>query len=278
MNENLQKLYDTLTEQGLYTKTFEEFVAKYDGNINGQEKIFDEVAKRGLYTKTREEFKGKYFPATVEEPVKKKDEPTDSRLESGLSGRSALTIDDINATEELPEAAPEQPDFSSYGDQEEPLNEQAFVDALTAEPELDPFSEEGILAARKKGFERTTKVKAEEAKKDADLAEQELIKRHEGFYKSADEMADSFVTPELISKNEEEVVRDMSEKFGQYGFNFIEKGVGDAMTVYNHDQSASIDIDLDPFTDEGKQQESAKLRDFIKSHYYKEGQSEVEVN
>ena len=100
MNENLKLLYDTLKEQGLYTKSFEEFVAKYEDSPGGQQKIFDEVSSRGLYTKTREEFKEKYFP------VKKKDEPTDSRLESGLSGRSSLTIEDIEATENLPEAAP----------------------------------------------------------------------------------------------------------------------------------------------------------------------------
>jgi hypothetical protein len=59
MNENLQKLYDTVKQQGLYTKSFDEFVAKYDGNPNEQENIFKEVAARGLYTKTRQDFKAK---------------------------------------------------------------------------------------------------------------------------------------------------------------------------------------------------------------------------
>ena len=62
MNENLKLLYDTLKEQGLYTKSFEEFVAKYEDSPGGQQKIFDEVSSRGLYTKTREEFREKYFP------------------------------------------------------------------------------------------------------------------------------------------------------------------------------------------------------------------------
>lgn len=60
--ENLQKLYDTLQQQGLYTKSFDEFVAKYVGNPNEQENIFKEVAARGLYSKTRQDFKAKYFP------------------------------------------------------------------------------------------------------------------------------------------------------------------------------------------------------------------------
>ena len=276
MNENLKLLYDTLKEQGLYTKSFEEFVAKYEASPGGQQKIFEEVAKRGLYTKTRQEFKDKYFP------VKKKDEPTDLLLESGLSGRSGLTIEDIEATENLPEATPEQPDFSSYGEQEEPFDYQAvsraFADAPPIdEPQPDIYgSPEERLAAQNQSLDRLgDRYRQEQSEQKKREMFEETKRNYSDFYKPVEEMANTFITPELMGMEEEKVVPQLRERFGQYGFNFVQAGGGDAMKVINHDGTQNIDIDLDAFTNTTEVAESDRLREFIKQYAYQDGRERM---
>ena len=83
MEDNTQLLYKTLTDKGLYTKTYDEFVSKYS-NSESRRLMFDVVSKEGLYTKTYEEFTGKYFPE-----VKKK-VSTESPLESATKGETVL--------------------------------------------------------------------------------------------------------------------------------------------------------------------------------------------
>ena len=60
------------------------------------------------------------------------------------------------------------------------------------------------------------------------------------------------ITPDLIGKEEEEVVPLLAKKFSKYGFNFQQSGSGDAMIVSTLDGSKSIEIDLDPFTGQGE--------------------------
>lgn len=62
------KLYGVLVDQGLYTKSQQEFDAKYSDPDN-QQLLYDVVQKEGLYTKSMDEFTAKYFDVDV----KKKD-------------------------------------------------------------------------------------------------------------------------------------------------------------------------------------------------------------
>ena len=69
--EELQKLYDSLSREGYYTKSFEEFQEQY-ADPAYRDKVFGVVTRDGLYTKSREEFDAKYSP------VKKKDDSGES--------------------------------------------------------------------------------------------------------------------------------------------------------------------------------------------------------
>mgnify|MGYP003337016036 CR=1 FL=1 len=69
MNE-LQKLYDLLSREGYYTKSFEEFQQQYNGDASYRDKVYGVVSRDGFYTKTKEEFLTKY--ATAQPEVKKK--------------------------------------------------------------------------------------------------------------------------------------------------------------------------------------------------------------
>ena len=62
MNE-LQNLYDVLVREGKYTKSFEEFQLQFQDE-GYQNKVFDSVSASGLYTKDATSFKSKYVGKT----------------------------------------------------------------------------------------------------------------------------------------------------------------------------------------------------------------------
>ena len=88
MNE-LEKLYSLLSREGYYTKSFEEFKAKYDQDPEYRNKVFGVVSRDGFFTKSQDDFFQKYAPATE---VKKK-ESTESPSEDGLSASRESSID-----------------------------------------------------------------------------------------------------------------------------------------------------------------------------------------
>lgn len=67
--EDLEKLYNTLLQKKLYTKSFEDFKSKYS-SPEQVERMYNVVSKRNLYTKDLDSFYTKYFPN-----IKKKEAP-----------------------------------------------------------------------------------------------------------------------------------------------------------------------------------------------------------
>ena len=63
--DELEKLFNALTRDGYYTKSFEEFQTQYN-DPEYRNKVFGVVTRDGLFTKTREEFDAKYAPSGVE--------------------------------------------------------------------------------------------------------------------------------------------------------------------------------------------------------------------
>lgn len=95
MNE-LQKLYDLLSREGYYTKSFEEFQQQYNDDPSYRDKVFGVVSRDGFYTKTKEEFLTKYASAQPE--VKKKE---DGQFDFGSQEGST----DATATQEVPDGS-----------------------------------------------------------------------------------------------------------------------------------------------------------------------------
>jgi ribosomal protein S18 acetylase RimI-like enzyme len=58
--DELQKLYDLLVSEGLYTNSFDEFKVKWSGEKGYQDKVFDVVSRDGFYTKDKGSFISKY--------------------------------------------------------------------------------------------------------------------------------------------------------------------------------------------------------------------------
>ena len=75
----------------------------------------------------------------------------------------------------------------------------------------------------------------------------------------------AFITPDLIGREEEEVVNRMKYHFTDYGFTFSQTGMGDAMIV-EAENKEKIEIDLDPFTRGGEEQGSIELQNFLQKN------------
>ena len=116
MNE-LQKLYDVLSRDGYYTKSFDEFKAKWNDGAY-RKKVYDVVSRDGLYTKTEDEFYKKYSGASTstkttkvqpevevaaveEKPVKKK--------ESTVSASKLAQPTSVSSTKEGESIQPPKP-------------------------------------------------------------------------------------------------------------------------------------------------------------------------
>lgn len=60
MEDKTQKLYQTLYNKGLYTKTYDDFTAQFSDEVK-KEKLFNSLNQKGLYTKTYEDFNNQFF-------------------------------------------------------------------------------------------------------------------------------------------------------------------------------------------------------------------------
>lgn len=77
----IEKLYSVVKDNGLYTKSYDEFVGKYSNEQN-MSKLYQVVSDQGLYTKSFDDFKGKYFSDLKKKesvsPSQQKQQPTSS--------------------------------------------------------------------------------------------------------------------------------------------------------------------------------------------------------
>ena len=93
--DKIKKLFDVITRDGYYNKSFEEFQVQFQDE-EYQTKVFDVVTRDGLFDKTFEEFKGMYASPVVEEVIEKKN-PNDTTLasasEDGGLGQSDTNIE-----------------------------------------------------------------------------------------------------------------------------------------------------------------------------------------
>jgi len=142
--QELEKLYNVLSREGLYTKTFEEFQVQYDDQ-SYRDRVFKSVSDRGLFTKSREDFDLKYSLT----PQKKKDESDfiseeevtelstqEDRIAAGQSASSVLPtpeVEEVTALNVTENIIPLSDDEASKGvlsnqslNQTNPLYQQGY--------------------------------------------------------------------------------------------------------------------------------------------------------
>ena len=193
--EELQKLFDVLTRDGYYTKSFEEFQTQF-GTTEYQDKVFDVVTRDGLYTQDKATFLNKYT-------VKKKD------------------------SSDLPITSPPQ-DLGSPGN--EVVEEEVSLDISPNKKEKDVEVVEELVS-----YDSNESTPDDVIKYDKNATQ---------FEKSL-----AYITPDLIDRNEEEVVSRMNYHFSDYGFEFEEGATlttgFDGMTV-RAANGKTLTVNLDP--------------------------------
>ena len=73
----------------------------------------------------------------------------------------------------------------------------------------------------------------------------------------------SYITGDLIEREEEEVVTRMNYLFGDYGFEFDEQGMGDSMKVKSLSTGETLDVNLDPNFGIGSEKIAKELQEFL---------------
>ena len=205
--ENLQKLYNVLTQQGLYTKSYEEFEQQYQDEAY-RDKVYNVAVQEGLYTKSQDEFNQQYSlgdtvvsSEEIVEDVEVKDEKKNP---------------DLPFTQQAPpEMGSQPPSGSPSGLTGDDITSESYLSQSTFD-ESDPFAQ-SILSD-----EYSTNIG-----------------------ENAFEASINSIDKELTSDREEEaVVPEMNYKFGQYGFKFEETSLGDRMRVTSaNDQEITIPLD-----------------------------------
>lgn len=113
---------------------------------------------------------------------------------------------------------------------------------------------------------RQSNIKSDEAVK------LEKEKRDSAFNRSLTdiELSSSLlsVNQDLIDKDQNTAIEELTNQFGKYGFNFKPGGewLGHSLIVSTDDGKNSIPIDLKPGSDKLKESESLKLRNFISNY------------
>tara|TARA_R110001592_G_scaffold68361_1_gene209544 strand:- start:2964 stop:11540 length:8577 start_codon:yes stop_codon:yes gene_type:complete len=233
---DLQQLFDVLTRDGYYTKSFEDFKVQFQ-DVEYQDKVFEVVSRDGLYTNDKPSFLKKYG-------VKKKD------------------------STQLPVTPPLQ-DGESPG--AEVVEEQVLSDTPQVIPNIERNAEGlEIIKEEPKELKNENIVEEIVAYDPREQGKNNVIK----YDKTASEFDKSlaYITPDLIDREEEEVVARMKYHFGDYGFKF-EEGGGffsgfNGMTVVA-DNGKTLTVDLDPIMGDvfgGQSKGSRELIAFLKAN------------
>jgi hypothetical protein len=233
--DELQKLYDVLVREGKYTKSFNEFKARWSDDQSYKDKVYDVVSRDGIYKKDKNSFLNQYSgvqqtetseeqsikPVTFKQfdAASKKKVSTESSSEDG--SLVLPTKDDKRPVLQMPkEKKPEFPLYSYVKEQKK--YEDVYDKQLNINP---PKKENAYLNER--------------------LAS---------------------VNKNLINFSEEYVVPEMQYQFGELGFTFEETGAtGDFMKVTAPNGKVE-EISLDNFLDSSSQKEAEKLQKFIKDN------------
>jgi len=225
--EKLEELYSLIPE-GMYS-SLEEF--QLDLEQEGLESIF-ELIPEGMYTDL-EEFTNDFVE------VKKKDE-------SQPTGEEEVTESDIDIQTEIPGLS----DASLPEDPNIPQDPSIEVDQPSQFASESPEGEEEIVTEQvqydpmERGVDATVTYDV-----DATPFERSL----------------SYITGDLIEREEEEVVSKMKYHFTDYGFEFEETGIGDKMIV-TADNGKVLEVNLDPNFGLRSEEISLELKEFLEKN------------
>ena len=281
-DDKIKKLFDVITRDGYYDKSFEEFQVQFQDE-GYQTKVFDVVTRDGLFDKTFEEFKSMYASPVVEEVVEKKN-PNDTTSDS-VSEDGGLEQSDTNIVPEIVEPEVEVEPEAYSPDYRALASEVPGV----AEAEFDNIEREKTA----RGISNREQIAQDAIDNQADLdirvqaeQEQEQIVQDARALESGDIAANDIefqaalenTTPDSINQDEDDAIPYFTRLYAKYGFVFTKSGIGDAMMVYSPYSADPLEIDLDTFFSDSS--EAEKLKRFVRDNAKKpdEAMSDEEMS
>ena len=213
MEDKLQKLYQTLNDQGLYTKTYDDFVTQFSDDTKRQS-LHSVLTEKGLYTKSFEDFDSQFFAG-----VKKKDEPVEP-----LPPVSTPPAEDTSVSQKrsaLQSKYPEVGDVASL-DYDKSLPEgYTLKDLSGAKTRQAALYEKSILDLEDE-MESRAKELAAKAETQEEL-DKELKKLSDEITKRAESLPDELEKPKYIAPEDVKVIEGEVENIMQSGAAFDTK-------------------------------------------------------
>ena len=107
----MEKLYNALSEQGKYTKSFEDFQTQF-GSKEGQEKLYGALESSGDYTKSFEDFSSQFFSG---EPAKTNDSASaDPAAESNQNSTGSNSVNGFSESRDASDFANTQEQDTAF--------------------------------------------------------------------------------------------------------------------------------------------------------------------
>ncbi len=107
----MEKLYNALSEQGKYTKSFEDFQTQF-GSKEGQEKLYGALESSGDYTKSFEDFSSQFFSS---EPAKTNDSASaDPAVESNQNSTGSKSVNGFSESRDASDFANTQEQDTAF--------------------------------------------------------------------------------------------------------------------------------------------------------------------
>ena len=231
----IEKLYSVVKDNGLYTKSYDEFVGKYSDEKN-MSKLYQVVYDQGLYTKSFDDFKGKYFAQVKKKeqvsPSQQKAQPTS--LVTGGTMESGPSESSVNPNSSTPLWLQNQ-------EAPKPKKEEEVLPFMPPKPK-------GISLGSERVPEKGPIFGVENPEfKDPEKIDKTLAR----------------LQTSLVDMDEEQATEKLKYLFGDLGFSFDQAGIGyDAITVTSP-TGKQLDLSWDTFTKGGDEAVLTELKDFI---------------
>ena len=231
----IEKLYSVVKDNGLYTKSYDEFVGKYSDEKN-MSKLYQVVYDQGLYTKSFDDFKGKYFAQVKKKeqvsPSQQKAQPTS--LVTGGTMESGPSESSVNPNSSTPLWLQNQ-------EAPKPKKEEEVLPFMPPKPK-------GISLGSERVPEKGPIFGVDNPEfKDPEKIDKTLAR----------------LQTSLVDMDEEQATEKLKYLFGDLGFSFDQAGIGyDAITVTSP-TGKQLDLSWDTFTKGGDEAVLTELKDFI---------------
>ena len=220
MENEVQELYDVLSREGYYTKSFDDFVKQFEDETY-KKKVYDATSRDGLYTKSYDEFTSKYS-------VKKKDSsmPQGASAQVDTEVSPSVSEDGQSSLEQKTQLSLEER-LASY----DGVSNEEKIKIARQEDQRPFFEDQGLnyddfLSAKNKEEEvESTRKTQEEKDNQASWAEKwyDRFSNWSEYNQEQTELAEKDATSKLYLSGNEEKIQSAKTEYDNALFQSIAK-------------------------------------------------------